>query len=462
VSQTIPDLSPLVDDLRRLADGEVIATDDPRYDAARQVYYGGFDHRPAAVVRVASSADVAAVVRYAGETGVELAVRGGGHSLAGYGTTEGGVVLDLSALDDLDLDVEGRTAWVGAGATAGAYTEAAGAHGLATGFGDSGSVGIGGLTVGGGIGFLSRKHGLTIDQLLAAEVVTADGHVHLVDGTSEPDLFWAIRGGGGNVGVVTRLRFRLHHVSEATGGMLILPATAEVLAGVVAAADAAPDELTLIANAMVAPPMPFVPEAVHGQLVVMILALHAGPAADAEAALAPLRRLATPLVDGLAPMAYAALLAEEGPGEDFHPAVVNRTMFRDTFGVAEGEVALAALQAATTPMAVVQLRVLGGAIARVPVEATAYAHRQRRLMLNVAAMYQDPADAPIATAWADGLAGRLREDGVEGAYVNFLGDEGPAATRAAYPGPTWDRLAAIKRRYDPDNLFRRNRNVPPA
>lgn len=461
MSQTVPQLPAVVEDLRGLVAGEVIATGDTRYDAARQVYYGGFTHRPAAVIRAASSADVAAVVRYAGETGVELAVRSGGHSLAGHGTTEGGVVLDLSGLDDLEIDVAGRTAEVGAGVTAGTYTEAAGAHGLATGFGDAGTVGIGGLTVGGGVGFLSRKHGLTIDHLLAAEVVTADGQVRHVDEASAPDLFWAVRGGGGNVGVVTRLRFALHDVSEATGGMLILPATAEVLAGVVAAADAAPDELTLLANAMVAPPMPFLPEEVHGRLIVMILALYAGPAADAEAALAPFRALTTPLVDGLAPMAYADLFAEPGGAEDFHPIAVNRTMFRDTFGVAEAQVAVDALQAATTAMAVVQLRVLGGAIARVPDEATAYAHRQRRLMLNVAAMYEDPADAATATAWADDLAARLREAGVDGAYVNFLADDGPDRIREAYPGDTWDRLVDVKRRYDPGNLFRRNHNVPP-
>lgn len=468
MSQTIPpsptstQRTAVADALRQLVAGPVIGPDDPPYDDARQVYYGGFDRRPTAVVRPAGAGDVAAAVTYAAEAGLELAVRSGGHSLAGHGTSEGGIVLDVSSLDDLDVDVEGRTAWVGAGVTAGVYTEAAGAHGLATGFGDMASVGIAGLTVGGGVGFLSRKHGLTIDQLLAAEVVTADGQVRQVDARTEPDLFWAIRGGGGNLGVVTRLRFALHDVSEATGGMLILPATPEVLAGVVAVADAAPDELTLIANTMVAPPMPFVPEQVHGELIVMILALYAGPAADADATLAPLRALADPLVDGLAPMAYADLFAEEGPPADFHPAVVTRNLFRDTFGVDEARLAIEELQVATTPMAVVQLRVLGGAVARIPDDATAYAHRQRRLMLNVAAMYQDPADADTARRWAERLAARLHEDGVDGAYVNFLGDEGPDRVRDAYPGGTWDRLALLKRRYDPDNLFRLNQNVPPA
>ncbi|WP_052665495.1 FAD-binding oxidoreductase [Nitriliruptor alkaliphilus] len=462
MSQTLPATRAVLDDLRRAVRGEVIAPDDPRYADARQVYYGGFDRRPAALVRPVDAGDVAAAVSLARELDLDLAVRSGGHSLAGHGTVEAGVVLDLSSLDDLELDVESRTAWVGAGVTAGAYTEAAGVHGLATGFGDAGTVGIGGLTVGGGTGFLSRKHGLTIDQLLAAEVVTADGRIQLVDEVHEPDLFWGIRGGGGNLGVVTRLRFVLHDVSELTGGMLVLPATAAVLAGVVATADAAPEELTLLANTMVAPPMPFLPEEVHGQLVVVILAVHVGPAAAGQEALAPLRRLATPLVDELAPMAYADLFVEPPGVEDFHPVVVTRTMFRETFGVAEAEVAIDGLLAATTPMAAVQLRVLGGAVARVRDDATAYAHRQRRLMVNVAALYEDPIDGATATVWAEDLAARLREAGVDGAYVNFLGDEGPARVREAYPGDTWDRLARLKARYDPTNLFRHNQNVPPG
>ena len=449
-------------DLRALVAGQVIDPSEDGYAAARQVFYGGFDRHPATIVRPTGAADVAAVVTYARDTGSELAVRSGGHSLAGHGTSDGGIVLDLSTLDGLELDVDGRTAWAGAGVTAGAYTAAAGVHGLATGFGDAPSVALGGLVTGGGMGFLSRAHGLTIDNLLAAEVVTADGEVHHVDDTHEPDLFWAIRGGGGNVGVVTRFQLRLHDVSETAGGMLVLPATAEVLAGLVAAADAAPDSVTVLANTMVAPPMPFLPAEVHGQFVVLVLALHVGPAAEADAALAPFRALATPLVDQLGPMPYTALFEEEGPAEEFHPTAITRTGFRDTFTVAEAQVALDALQASTAMMSVVQLRVLGGAVARVADDATAYAHRQRRILVNVAAMYVDPAERDRHAAWADQLFGRLREDGADGAYVNFLADDGPVRIREAYPGATWDRLVAIKRRYDPGNVFRLNHNVPPA
>jgi FAD/FMN-containing dehydrogenase len=208
----------------------VIAPDDPSYDQARAVFYGKFDRRPAVIVRAADASEVAQVVALARETGLELAVRSGGHSLAGHGVSEGGIVLDLSAMRALDIDAEGRTAWAQTGLTAGQYTTAAGAYGLATGFGDTGSVGIGGITLGGGVGYLVRKHGLTIDQLLAAELVTADGRLLRVDAETHPELFWAIRGGGGNFGVATRFQFRLHPVDTIVGGMLVLPATPEVIA----------------------------------------------------------------------------------------------------------------------------------------------------------------------------------------------------------------------------------------
>jgi FAD/FMN-containing dehydrogenase len=449
-----------LDDLRDQVRGAVIAPDDPGYDAARQLYYGGVDLRPAAIVRVRDAEDVAAVVTLARTTGMELAVRSGGHGLAGYASSDGGVVIDLAELDGFDLDLDTRTVWAGAGLTAGAYTAAAGELGLATGFGDAGGVGLGGLTVGGGIGFLTRKHGLTIDSLLAAEVVTADGEVRLVDAHHDPELFWGIRGGGGNLGVVTRLRFALHDVSEVTGGLLVLPATPDVLAELVAVADAAPDELTIIVNTMVAPPMPYVPAEVHGQLVTMVVAVHVGRVADGETAFAPLRALG-PLVDEVGPMAYADLYEEEP--EDFHPSAVVRSLFRDRFEVADAEVALAGIAASTASMAAVQLRVLGGAVARVPDDATAYAHRQRRLMINVAAMFEDPTERAEHEAWAADLAGRLHDERAgRGVYVNFLGDEGADRVRDAYPGGTWGRLVAVKRRYDPDNLFRRNQNVPPG
>src|SRR5574341_2322099 len=236
--------------LRAAFNGQVIAPSDAGYDEARTVFPGGIDRRPAVIIRVADAADVARVVSLARETGLELAIRSGGHSNAGHSVTEGGIVLDLSDLRALQVDVERRSAWAETGLTAGAYTSAAGAYGLATGFGDTGSVGIGGLTLGGGVGYLVRKHGLTIDSLLAADIVTADGQILRVDAKTHPDLFWAIRGGGGNFGVATRFQFRLHEVDTDVGGMLILPATPDVIASFIAAAETASEELSAIANVM--------------------------------------------------------------------------------------------------------------------------------------------------------------------------------------------------------------------
>jgi FAD/FMN-containing dehydrogenase len=449
-----------IPELRGAFDGRVIASGDPGFDQARKVFYGKWDRRPAAIVRPTTAEEVARVVTLAGENGLELAVRGGGHSLAGHSTTEGGIVLDLSAMTGLDLDPQGGTAWAGAGLTAGAYTAAAGRHGLATGFGDTGSVGIGGLTLGGGVGFLVRKHGLTIDSLLAAEVVTADGPILQVDADQHPELFWALRGGGGNFGVVTRLKFRLHELPSIVGGMLVVPASAEVIEGFVAAAEAAPEELSGIANVMVAPPMPFLPEAAHGKLVVMALLCYAGDAAAGERVLAPFRALAEPIADMLQPMPYPGLFE---PAEEMEVVEESaRSLFLDRVDRAAAEAVVAHLQASTAPMAVAQLRVLGGAMARVPAEATAFAHRDRRFMAALGAVYEQAADRPAHDAWAEAFAAALRGDGGPGVYANFLGDEGPDRVREAYPGPTWDRLVEVKRRYDPGNLFHRNQNIPPA
>jgi FAD/FMN-containing dehydrogenase len=445
--------------LRGGFDGRVTTPGDPGYDRARKVFYGKFDRRPAAIVRPADATEVARVVDLARDRGLELAVRSGGHSLAGHSTSDGGIVLDLSALTGLDLDLQSRTAWAQAGLTAGAYTTQVGAHGLATGFGDTASVGIGGLTLGGGVGFLVRKHGLTIDNLLAAELVTADGRVLQADEEHHPELFWAIRGGGGNFGVATRFRFRLHPLDGIVGGMLLLPATAEVIEAVVAAAGAAPEELSMIANVMVAPPMPFLPASAHGQLVVMALLCYAGDAEAGQRALAPFRALATPIADLVQPMPYAGLFE---PVEDMEVVEESaRSMFLDGFDGAAAEAVVEHLQASTAPMAVAQLRVLGGAMARVPAQATAFAHRDRPLMAGVGCVYQDAGDRPAHDAWADRFAADLRR-GSTGVYVNFLSDEGPERVREAYPGPTWDRLVEVKRRYDPDNLFRRNQNIPPG
>ncbi|MGE5124400.1 MAG: FAD-binding oxidoreductase, partial [Acidobacteriaceae bacterium] len=239
--------------------GRLIRPGDLEYDKARTVFVGGFDRHPAMIVQPADADDVAQTISLARETGLDLAVRSGGHSSAGHGVCEGGITLDLRKMKGLHIDPQKHVAWVETGLTTGEYTTAADRYGLATGFGDTGTVGIGGLTLGGGIGYLSRKHGLTIDNLLAAELVTADGNIIQVDNGSHPDLFWAIRGGGGNFGVATRFQFQLHEVGQVFGGMLLLPATPEVISGFIDEAGSAPDELSTIANVMPAPPMPFLP-----------------------------------------------------------------------------------------------------------------------------------------------------------------------------------------------------------
>jgi hypothetical protein len=448
-----------VDDLRSQFRGRVIGPADPDYDDARSVMYGGIDKRPAVIVEVTDADEVAGVVSLARDTGLELAVRGGGHSVAGHSVSDGGIVLDLRAMKGLDIDVAARTAWAESGLTAREVSVAAAEHGLAIGFGDTGSVGIGGITLGGGVGYLVRKYGLTIDSLLAADVVTADGQLIRVDADSNPDLFWAIRGGGGNFGVVTRFKFRLHELDGVVGGILVLPATAESVAGFIAAAEAAPDELSTIANVMNCPPMPFVPEEIHGQVVILAMLAYAGGAEEGERALAPFRALAKPIADLVRPIPYPEIFPPDDPS--YHPTAIGRTMLMDTIDIPVAQTIVERLQASDASLRVAQLRVLGGAMARVPADATAFAHRASRIMVNVAAFYDGPDDKPRREQWVTELAAALHQDD-DGAYVNFLDNEGPARVRAAYPGSTWDRLVAIKRRYDPTNLFRLNQNIPPA
>ncbi|HET6745958.1 MAG TPA: FAD-binding oxidoreductase [Candidatus Limnocylindria bacterium] len=438
--------------------GRVITPDDADYDQQRTVTAGHIDRRPAAIVRVADTGDVAAVINFVRDRGIELAVRCGGHSGAGHSVTDGGIVLDLREMRAIDIDVAGRTAWAEGGSTAIEVTNAVWEHGLAIGFGDTGSVGIGGLTTGGGVGYLVRKHGLTIDSLLAAEIVTADGQLLHVDAETHPDLFWAIRGGGGNFGVVTRFQYRLQPLTAFVGGMLLLPATPETIAGFIAANEAAPEELSAIANVMPAPPMPFLPEEVHGKLTILAMMAYAGEPDAAEQALAPFRELAEPMADMVKPMPYPEMYPPED--DSYRPKAAARTMFLDHVDLDTAKTIVEQLNASDASMRVAQLRVLGGAMARVPADATAFAHRSSRIMVNLAAFWEGD-DRAQRESWVDAFMAAI-DQGDSGAYVNFVGEEGAQRVHDAYPAATYDRLAGIKGRYDPTNLFRLNQNIPPA
>ncbi len=440
--------------------GSIVLPGSADYDDARQVKSAQYDRHPALIVKAADAGDVARTVNLARESGLALSVRGGAHSLAGYGTNDGGIVLDLSTMKGLHIDPEARVAWAQPGLTAGEYTMAAAAHGLATPFGDTGSVGISGLTLGGGIGWLVRKYGLAIDALLAVEVVTANGRQVTASEDSHPDLFWAVRGGGGNFGVVTRFQFRLYPVGEILGGALFLPPTREVLRNLMPIAQAAPEELTTIAVLMRIPPAPFVPADQVGKLSLVVMFVWSGDPAAGQAALQPFREVAAPMAEMVVPMPYPGIyqmLAEaEKRGHGVH-----RSRFLETIDDDAIEAMLAAMAKPSSPAAMVQIRILGGAMARVAPDATAFAHRQAPVMMIILTPYEDPATEPEHAAWTYALHDALAAHDV-GVYSNFLEAEGDARVRSAYPNGTYERLADIKRRYDPSNLFRLNQNIRPA
>lgn len=438
--------------------GDVVVSSAPEFGYQRDSFYGGFhERRPDAVIEVADPSDVARAITFARENEISLAVRAGGHSLLGHSSPDGGLVIDLARVKPLDIDSEGRTAWAGGGLLAGEYTAAVAEHGLITGFGDTASVGITGITLGGGVGFLHRKLGLTIDNVLAAEVVTADGQIRVIDGENDPDLFWAIRGGGGNFGVVTRFRYRLHPVDEVLGGMLILPASPQVVADFVGLAESASDDLSIMAQVTVAPPLPWLPEEVHGKLILMAVIVHAGALDIAETEIEQFRKLATPLVDDVGRVRYASMFEEEPPGAT---AVSVRGFLSDEFTLDDAETAIAAVESSPGDASVIQIRVLGGAVASVAANATAFAHRDRTMIVNVVSAYEDPDNRAESEEWVEALGRRLQHGG-PGAYANFHADDSPDAVRELYPGETWERLVDVKTKHDPDNTFSSNHNIPP-
>ncbi len=443
--------------LRAAIGGRVLVPGDPGFDDARGVHNSHYDRQPAVIVRPETAIDVSRAVTTARELDLEIAVKGGGHSVAGHSTTDGGLLIDLGAMRAVDIDPVRRIGSAQGGATAGEYTTAAGTHGFATPFGDTGSVGLGGLTLGGGIGWLARKHGMTIDSLVEVDLVTADGRLVTVSEAADPDLFWAIRGGGGNFGIATRFRYRLHPVDMVTGGMLVLPLTQQVLRDLVDASLAAPEELTQITFVMGLPPAPFVPPEAVGMPAVVVMPVHAGPLEDGAAAMAPFRAIATPLADMVGPMPYPAMYQLTAEGAEPSPGVVRSAFLPDLASTAIDAI----VDRHSSPAgaaAMTQLRVLGGEMGRVPADATAFAHRDGTVMASVmahaAGEYQD------TVTFADAYLADLSA-GSTGVYANFLGDEAPSRLHAAYPGATYERLVQVKRRVDPDNVFHANHNIRP-
>jgi FAD/FMN-containing dehydrogenase len=460
-TESVASASEQLEALRSRLAGELVTAADDRYDALRHVQDITVDRRPLALVRAADEQDVAEAVRFARDHGRPLAVRSGGHSIARQSMVDGAIVIDLSGMERVSINPQTRTAHVQAGATSGDLAGPAHDFGLALSTGDTSTVGLGGLTTGGGIGFMVRKYGLAIDNLLSARVVTADGDILTASAGEHPDLFWAIRGGGGNFGIVTEFEYRLAPVGQVLGGELMLPASREVIRGYLDYVASAPDDLTTIANLMHAPPAPHVPPERVGELVLSILVCWTGSVEDGERALAPLRALATPVADTVGPIPYPRIYSFTAHQEVRHGWSI-RSMFADGLSDATLDAALEAIERATSPYSVVQLRGLGGAMARVGRDETAFAHRDKRYFVAIIGVWLDAAeDATPHRAWVQALWQQIRHEG-SGVYVNFLEeDEGKERILDAYPAATFARLADIKRRYDPTNLFKFNQNIPP-
>jgi FAD/FMN-containing dehydrogenase len=448
-----------LDAFSRSLRGSVVRPGDEAYEADRLVWNVAHQGSPSVIVRAADAGDVAAAISFASRNDLEIAVRSGGHSLAGHSSGDGTMVIDLRDMRGIHIDPDQGMVWAGAGLTAGELTNALAAHGLAVPFGDTGSVGIGGITLGGGIGWLVRKHGLTVDSLVAVEMVTASGAVVTASATENAELFWALRGGGGNFGVVTRFRYRTHRLDGILGGAVFLPPTREVFRSLVPIAGSAPEELTTIGMVMPIPPVPFVPEEHHGKPALVLMFVFAGDPEAGQAAIAPFTQVATPYAVAAMPMPYPGIYELTAEGSQRHPSRT-RSVFLDTFDEEAVETIVSAIEAAP-PGSMVQLRVLGGAMARVPADATAFAHRSAAVQVVILSGFPEPGMEAAGTAWNESLFQAL-EPMASGVYVNFLEDEGEARIREAYPNGTYERLAAVKRRYDRYNIFHRNQNVRPA
>ncbi len=443
--------------------GQAVRPDDPDYDATRAVWNGMFDRRPAVILRCRTTADVVSAVGIARTSGLEVAVRAGGHSLSGLSTTEGGILIDLAPMRGIEIDAGGRLARVQPGVTWGELDAATAAHGLATTGGLIPSTGVAGLTLGGGIGWLMRRHGLACDNLVGAEVVLADGSIVRAGDAEDAELLWGLRGGGGNVGIVTSFELRLHPVATVLGGLVLFPMDRgrDVLRAYRSWADTLPDEFTTLAAVAGAPPAPFVPMELHGKPVVAIVGCYVGDIDAGQALLAPIRAL-QPFADVFGPMPYPALQAMLQDGAP--PGLRTRTSSGYLADLGDGviDVILERGAALATPLTQIHLHQMGGAVARVRDGDTAFGHRRAAWTYNILGTWSDPRHDDRVTGWVKELSAAIRPFASGGVYVNFLGSGEEDRVRAAYDDATYDRLAALKRRTDPGNLFRRNHNVPPA
>jgi FAD/FMN-containing dehydrogenase len=445
--------------------GAVLVPDDPGYAAARAIFNGAIEHRPALIAQARDADDVAAALRHARERGLPVAVRAGGHSGAGHGLVHDGLVIDVRPIDHVEVDPTARVARCGAGVLWADLDAATQAHGLAVTGGRDSTTGVAGLTLGSGSGWLERLHGLTADSLLGATVVTAGGDVVHCDAHEHPDLFWALRGGGGNFGVVCEFEFALHPVGPViVGGMLMFDwsRAGEVLRAYREVMASAPDALGGCAALQLAPPAPFVPEELVGRPVLtLVVAAFAEPGPAADALVAPLRAL-DPMIDAVGPMPYVALQSMLDPG---HPHGVRnhwRAMFLDDLPDAGIDAVVQLAPAMPSPLTVVLLQPLGGAYARVPEGATALAHRDARWACHVLSLWTDAADDGANRSWSAATIGALAPYGHGAAHPNYVSDDAGDRVRAFYGEETYARLVAVKDRWDPDNVFAANQNIRPS
>lgn len=450
-------------ELRTSLRGDVLTSGDAGYDEARTVWNAMIDRRPAMIARCTGTADVRAAVNFAREHQMLVSVKGAGHNIAGNAVCEGGLMIDLSPMKSVRIDPAAKTARVEPGCTLAEFDQAAQEYGLATPVGYNSTTGIAGLTLGGGFGWLSRKHGLTCDNLRAAEVVTADGELRRASEDENADLFWALRGGSGNFGVVTSFEFDLHPIGpEVLSGLLVHPLAdaPEVFRKYREFAARAPDEVTAWCVLRHAPPLPFIPEEWHGERILILAAFYAGNMADGEKALQPLREIGNPIVDVIGPHPYAGWQQAFDPllpaGARNYWKSHNFVEFTD--GMIENFIAYA--EKLPSPQSEIAIAQLGGATNRRSTDATAYPHRDAEFLMNLHTQWEDPAQDEECIAWARDLYHAMTPHATGGVYVNFV-PERVGQERAAYR-ENYDRLVEVKNRYDPGNLFRLNQNIQPA